>query len=65
MWLQDVLPRDFSRCRIMLYGYESTIESRNTSSLRDYSIELREEIKTIRHTDQVNSIQGLYQGVVF
>ena len=55
MWVQDALPKAFPRCRIMLYGYESKLDSQNTNRLSDYCMDLHEQLRNVRQTEEVFS----------
>ncbi|KAF2008357.1 hypothetical protein BU24DRAFT_429452 [Aaosphaeria arxii CBS 175.79] len=53
MWLRDFLSKDLPCCRTMIYGYNSKLLSRGTNTIKDYGRELLEEIRKIRHTEQL------------
>ncbi|KAK2596797.1 hypothetical protein QQS21_006126 [Conoideocrella luteorostrata] len=52
MWLKDFLPEDFPYCRILTYGYESSLINYGISRTMDYSEMLIDELKLIRNTEE-------------
>lgn len=59
MWIEEGLPNQFPQCRVLLYGYDSKIESRSTNRLSDYCIGLREQLGRIRESEEVGAIGTL------
>jgi hypothetical protein len=57
MWLRDFLSRDLPCCRTMIYGYNSKLLSHGIDTIMDYSRELVEELKKVRNTEEVSSVQ--------
>jgi hypothetical protein len=55
MWLRDFLSKDLPHCRTMIYGYNSKLSSHGVDTIMDYGRELIEEIKKVRHTDEVST----------
>ena len=55
MWLRDFLSKDLPHCRTMTYGYNSKLSSHGVDTIMDYGRELIEEIKKVRHTDEVST----------
>ncbi|KAJ4286664.1 hypothetical protein N0V90_012916 [Kalmusia sp. IMI 367209] len=52
MWIQDALSKKFPRSRIMIYGYESKLDSRSTNRLSDYCRGLIEQLGNVRQTEE-------------
>lgn len=57
MWLQDFLKKDLPRCRTMIFGYDSRLDSPGAHEMQDYRDNLLTELKKARTSDQV-SIQS-------
>ncbi|KAF2635275.1 hypothetical protein P280DRAFT_412043 [Massarina eburnea CBS 473.64] len=52
MWIQDALPKMFPHCRIMLYGYESKLDSVSTNRISDYCAGLQEHLNLVRKSEE-------------
>lgn len=50
MWLQDFLSKDLPRCRTLIYGYNSKLQSRGINTILNYGAEFMEELKKVRCT---------------
>ncbi|KAL0264639.1 hypothetical protein SLS55_000589 [Diplodia seriata] len=49
MWLRDFLPQDLPNCRVLLYGYKSTVpRSNDTAQAHDFADTLRNLLLTFR-----------------
>ncbi|KAF2647177.1 hypothetical protein K491DRAFT_772574 [Lophiostoma macrostomum CBS 122681] len=53
MWLRDFLSKDLPHCRTMIYGYNSKLSSRGVDTIMDYGWGLIEELKKVRHTEEL------------
>ncbi|KAK0723425.1 hypothetical protein B0T26DRAFT_260557 [Lasiosphaeria miniovina] len=53
LWLRDFLPYSASKTRIMTFGYNSAVAfSGSRSTIRDFAIQLLEDIKQVRRRDK-------------
>jgi protein SERAC1 len=48
MWLRHFLAKDFPRCRVMIYGYNSKLSTRGIQRIEDYGVNFLREIERIR-----------------
>lgn len=53
MWLRDFFAKDLPNCRTMTYGYDSKLCHRSVHTIWDYKIDLLEQIKKARTTQEV------------
>ena len=53
LWLRDFLPKNLERARIMTFGYESAVISRNTAELNDIATSLLHSLIAKRRSDEV------------
>lgn len=52
MWLLDFLLKDLPRCRTMIYGYNSKLQSRGLNTILDYVADFLEQVKRVRCTPE-------------
>ncbi|KAA8900226.1 hypothetical protein FN846DRAFT_959301 [Sphaerosporella brunnea] len=52
MWLRDFFSKDLQSCRTMVYGYDTKLRHHNIHTLYDYKIDLLEQIKKARKTNE-------------
>lgn len=57
MWLRHFLSKDMPSCRTMTYGYNSKLTARGIDTIMDYGRELLEELKKVRNTDEVSTME--------
>ncbi len=55
MWLIDDLPFDFSRARVLVYGYDTKLaDSQSFQDIESLASSFRLSLKTIRHDTPVS-----------
>jgi hypothetical protein len=63
MWLRDFLSKDLPTCRTMTYGYNSKLSTHGVDTIMDYGRGLIEDLKKVRHTEEVSTGAGRISGV--
>ncbi|KAL7271005.1 hypothetical protein RUND412_006273 [Rhizina undulata] len=61
MWLRDFLSQDSPKCRTMIYGYNTNLNSRGIHTLNDYKIEFLNEIAKVRNSEE----QEIMRPIIF
>lgn len=60
-WLRDFLPEDIPNCRILTYGYASTVKDSNRdSSIQDYARQFLEAVNIARQNENVGHFRISY-----
>ena len=56
MWLQDFLPDDISNARIMVYGYNTSLQGYSDyNRMSDYRRNLVQQLELVRNSEEVLS----------
>jgi hypothetical protein len=59
MWLRDFLPKDIPNIRVLIYGFDSKLEGKETTAgLSDYTTSFLQGLKTIQLSNVVNSMRS-------
>ncbi|TGZ77414.1 hypothetical protein EX30DRAFT_297530, partial [Ascodesmis nigricans] len=63
VWLRDFLPRDIPTCRILTFGYESTVQhSVSVNRFQHYGKQLLERLREVRDHDDVRDRPIIFVG---
>ena len=55
MWIRDLLPAEYRKARVILFGYNSDIKERlNQEGVMEWAVALLDELSSMRISQQVS-----------